>query len=385
MRISREALYASVWSRPMRALAREYGVSDVALKKHCTKLNVPVPGRGYWAKKAAGKAVRRVHLPPPKPGITPESTDITGHGVAAPVIRGSLRERLVWEQEQFEGRAENRITVPETPNGLSRVVRQTRAALRERGAPSSEGRVYTWREGDLNVKVTTDHVDRAMRIMHALLAAFEARGFRVAFEKEPKLHAIVHVRGQRLWFRLVETVRRETRELEKPKKPGQYVSTYPRYNWHGTGRLCLELGDAYGYGKWVCDTKRRRLEDSLNDAMVALVEVAEAERVRHEEAAEWQRRRAEEQRREIEAALARHREEQRIKQLEDQAAEWSRARAIRAFVQAVEDELRHRAPNGEIPDELSAWIFWARGCATRLDPLSALDTVHAPNEAPQRS
>jgi hypothetical protein len=326
-----------------------------------------------------------VPLPPPQPGITRESSEITGAAVAAPTVHGSSAEGPVWEQEQFESRAENRIIVPETPNGLSRIVRQTRAALRERRAPSSEGRVYTWREGDLNVKVTIDQVDRAMRIMHALLVAFDARGLRVSFEKEPKPHVIVHVRGQRLWFRLVETVRRETREPEKPKYPGQYVSTYPRYNWHGTGRLCLELGDAYGYGNWTCDTKRRRLEDSLTDAMVALVEAAEAERVRHDEATERELRRAEEQRREHEAKLARHREEQRIAQLEGQATAWARARTIRSFVEAVEEESRERAPNGEIPEDRSAWIAWARECATRLDPLSGLDSVHVLKEIGRRA
>src|SRR5262245_26229880 len=123
--IRRVDLYEQVWAKPMRALAREYGVSDVALKKHCTKLNIPVPGPGYWAKKAAGKAVRRVPLPPPKPGITPESTEIAGPEVASSVVEDSLPEGPIWDQEQFESRAENRITVPETPNGLSRVVRQT--------------------------------------------------------------------------------------------------------------------------------------------------------------------------------------------------------------------------------------------------------------------
>src|SRR5262245_34294053 len=124
--IRRVDLYEQVWGKPMRALAREFGVSDVALKKHCTKLNIPVPGRGYWAKKAAGKAVRRVPLPPPRPGLTPEATEIVGSGLAAPGLQAPGSEGPVWEQEQFESRAENRITVPETPNGLLRVVRQTR-------------------------------------------------------------------------------------------------------------------------------------------------------------------------------------------------------------------------------------------------------------------
>ena len=43
----------------MRILAKEFGISDVGLAKVCRKLGVPVPGRGYWAKKVAGRVVPR--------------------------------------------------------------------------------------------------------------------------------------------------------------------------------------------------------------------------------------------------------------------------------------------------------------------------------------
>ncbi len=56
-RYNRKDLYEKVWSDPMRTVAKEFGVSDVALGKTCRKLYVPVPGRGYWAKKAANQPV----------------------------------------------------------------------------------------------------------------------------------------------------------------------------------------------------------------------------------------------------------------------------------------------------------------------------------------
>jgi integrase len=49
----REALYEKVWNMPMRTVAKEYGVSGVALAKTCRRLNIPAPGRGYWAKREA--------------------------------------------------------------------------------------------------------------------------------------------------------------------------------------------------------------------------------------------------------------------------------------------------------------------------------------------
>jgi hypothetical protein len=54
-RYNRKKLYDKVWKLPMRLLAKEFGVSNVALAKTCKKLQIPVPGRGYWAKKAANQ------------------------------------------------------------------------------------------------------------------------------------------------------------------------------------------------------------------------------------------------------------------------------------------------------------------------------------------
>jgi hypothetical protein len=63
-RYNRDLLYDEVWKQPMWTLAKKYGISDVGLAKACRKLGVPLPGLGYWAKKAAGKKVpKRPPLP----------------------------------------------------------------------------------------------------------------------------------------------------------------------------------------------------------------------------------------------------------------------------------------------------------------------------------
>jgi len=55
----RTELYQRVWAEPARNVAKHYGFSDVRLGKVCKILRVPVPGRGYWAKKNAGKPIRK--------------------------------------------------------------------------------------------------------------------------------------------------------------------------------------------------------------------------------------------------------------------------------------------------------------------------------------
>ena len=57
---------------PVDKLAKEWGLSDRDLSKACSRLKVPVPPRGYWAKVAAGQRVHRPKLPILPPGQAEE-------------------------------------------------------------------------------------------------------------------------------------------------------------------------------------------------------------------------------------------------------------------------------------------------------------------------
>ena len=37
-----------VWEKPLIHAAKDIGVSDVALRKHCVKLGIQLPPRGHW-------------------------------------------------------------------------------------------------------------------------------------------------------------------------------------------------------------------------------------------------------------------------------------------------------------------------------------------------
>jgi hypothetical protein len=53
VRLTRQELYEKMWSRPAIALAEEFGISGRGLGKICSRFEIPVPPRGYWAKLAA--------------------------------------------------------------------------------------------------------------------------------------------------------------------------------------------------------------------------------------------------------------------------------------------------------------------------------------------
>jgi hypothetical protein len=60
---NREELYAAIWEQPASKVGAKYGISDVMLGKVCRKLSIPVPGQGYWARKAAGQKLTKTPLP----------------------------------------------------------------------------------------------------------------------------------------------------------------------------------------------------------------------------------------------------------------------------------------------------------------------------------
>jgi len=67
---TREEIYDLVWSVPMRLLSKQFGISDVALRKRCLKAAVPTPPAGYWTQLRAGQGPVRPPLPPRPLGMS---------------------------------------------------------------------------------------------------------------------------------------------------------------------------------------------------------------------------------------------------------------------------------------------------------------------------
>ncbi len=56
---SAEVLGKLIWEKPTSQIAKDLGVSDKAIEKHCKKLALKKPPRGYWAKIQAGESERQ--------------------------------------------------------------------------------------------------------------------------------------------------------------------------------------------------------------------------------------------------------------------------------------------------------------------------------------
>jgi len=105
--LTREQLYALVWSKPMTHVAKDLGISDVMLGRICKERRVPRPERGYWANlnspKKKGKYVK-----PPLPEISTESTGFCDY------IENYYQDRSAVESRSFDWR-DLTVEVPEPP------------------------------------------------------------------------------------------------------------------------------------------------------------------------------------------------------------------------------------------------------------------------------
>src|SRR6266478_10151871 len=110
----RQELYEKAWQFPLRKLAPEYNISDVALAKVCRKLEIPLPGLGHWTKIACGHTIPRPPLPQvenlpvvirqirePKVAVLPEDfpelerIERISVGIAPPVTKAMLAHPLI--------------------------------------------------------------------------------------------------------------------------------------------------------------------------------------------------------------------------------------------------------------------------------------------------
>lgn len=62
MRLSRAQLHGLVWSKPMTAIAGEFGVRDQYIAKACDGADIARPRAGHWQKVEHGKLVPRSAL-----------------------------------------------------------------------------------------------------------------------------------------------------------------------------------------------------------------------------------------------------------------------------------------------------------------------------------
>jgi hypothetical protein len=367
-RYERAKLYEEVRTEAVTTVAKRYGISDVALRKICKKLAVPLPPLGYWARVAAGKKPPT----PPLPKYSGPAEIVRQRYVSDEPVEPDP-EHLVARRE-FEALPENRIVVSETLDMPHPLIAATERAFRKPNRRNLGNQPMMERRA-LAISVSEASLPRALRIMDALVKALGARGMPLRIEPDGKRRTCLTLQGRVLAIRLVENTSRTEREPTKEERQEikKYGHTYlpDRYSYQHTGALKLGILGNYSdeLQKVVADGKHQRVEQFLNEFVVK-IEAEAVRRKRHEEHLERQRLLWEEQaRRRREREEKQRKEMERLEALEEEAHNWKRAEDIRAYVAAVEAKEARDDGSIELASELGQWIAWARHKADWIDPI----------------
>src|SRR5690625_227341 len=251
MNVSREELYEQVWSTPTAQLAKEFGVSDVAIGKACRRLQIPKPPRGYWARLAAGQKVKRTplkKLPLAQERKVALAEDRPKDGKEADVIR---------EIERLE-----RVELPSGNSKLHPVARALRVELLLVRPDEHDHDLLTIRDRkDLpRVSVSKAMVGPLVRSFHVILIELEKRGVEFKASRSMYQAPEFHCGNDSLAVSIREPVVSVIRE------PTEHEKRLPSWEWkvssmRRAGCLRLPLGCADGDSRGRTEDGRRPTGD----------------------------------------------------------------------------------------------------------------------------
>jgi hypothetical protein len=367
---NREELYKEVWDDPVTKVAARYGVSDVMIAKICRKLSIPLPGRGYWARKAAGQKLSAKSLP-------------------------TLKEIPVIQRFKKEPRSEDTPPSPEPTDSLYLRIREMESRSiplesistrhqsvvatekRLRNGTSDRDEILLPRSNSgscLDLRVSLRALDRALNLANALIVTLENEDFKIFLEQG--LHGTsVSIFGHQIKFGIVELL-----EITATREEGDGIWKTTVRDHRPTGRLELRIGD-FTYGPRLRDRRRLKLEERLPECVGALMREARKEVLAAEE--QRQREIKKHQRDQELSALSEEirKEEARVKELEGRVGGWLRAREIRDFANALEAVWVNRREDVSNGSEKGERLNWIRQQANRCDPL----VVSAPSVLDRKS
>lgn len=368
VQMSRKELYDLVWSVPMSVLCKRFGLSDNGLRKRCKAMNIPMPSLGYWAKRQNGKKTEIVPLPPDYPEGK-ESTVLRENGENSQKV-DLTPETNRWKLREQEIRAGDVsvFVVPEVLYAKDPLIIDTKEKLRD---PSQnkylQKNPYKSRiKSTLQVEVSPQCLDRALCIFSTILNALRFRGHAVKIENS-------------CTYALVKGGKFNLRIYEKMKEIAVSEISSDRYQY--SGNLIFGISDERGswHNKMYKDTVCTKLEEKIIPIIAELEiraeiiqeEKLEAERRRIQEEEERRKREEaerEERRKREEFRAKRQKEIEKFGSLFEKAERLHQADVLREYVRNYEERL---AKEGEITEEMSGYIQWAKDKIDWLDPFIA--------------
>ena len=372
--LTRQALYELVWSRPRTALAKELGISDVAIGKHCARAMIPAPPPGYWARLSAGGSARRTPLPIRLPGQS-VAIEIGHERRVAWNVRENLDEPLsppVFEEElemqvcealKLIGRVAPTRDLQAPDAALSRLL----AAEAKRRAKREE---HNW-------SLYKPYFDEPMHQRQLRIFNSIARALSPLYGRQ-EVHCMdqwTQGIGTRHYVAMRLNVGAVTMNLQffEPSDGRREGRAKP------VSATTLGIGteDAHSGAQEWSDTSERKLEAQLTEIVSLLLRRAEASlRAHAQRMFEHRLKRREEERLALEAKK-REEEKKRLAaiqakrlQVRDEIVEIARRRSVAEEIRSTVEALRSHPETIHNEFKFQAWAQHAMKVADSIDPLS---------------
>lgn len=362
IRVSREELYRQVWETPMVKLAANYGISGNGLAKICSRMSVPYPPRGYWAKKAAGHAVVVSPLPDPLPNTIRETAiarSLTSTKIVEPdlAVVDAVKETLT----RLRGSSGVRKSIKLHP-----VIAGWRAEHARALKEHKQSKIALWPAPD----PFTDADLRRHDLLNVLFSTLEEQGGRIAIGERRELQCVMD--GEVVAFQLREKLRR----LPSPSVlEDKHAESIKNQWWHRnlkpTGRFVFSI-KTYLPG----NLRREWLETTEHPIEGFLPEIAAVFVTAGPLLVEQRRKRAEEEKQRLIVERQRYEENERRKldrhrwrRFMELAQQHEEVRIARAFLTALKSEESSEGESVAAGRDLSDWIAWAESWTQVGDPL----------------
>lgn len=366
IRLTRTELYDQVWSKPLRTLCLEYGLSDNGLRKICKKHQIPTPTVGYWAKIQHGKSVRKAPLPLIENESAGTITISKDNSAAETKSEAEYDEDVLYLLRRVHDLGP--YQVGNSLRGAHPLIRAAKEGF-TKAQPDDQGLLSPHDIDGMDVPsiiVSKPSVPRALRFMDALLKALEAAGGKIEFEGDRwRRRTVVKFAGlPASGIRLRE--RYNQRPNDKSKDSGFY---WRKWRYVPNGLLLLDQGPS-SYGRAYCaDTaKSSRIEDAIENALIAIIKEASDTRAQERKWEALRRREAELDELREKLKEQREAEQQRVDQLLAEANAVHQSRIIRSYVELVRQAGAGKGRFDSVR-ALEAWVKWASQQADRIDPL----------------
>ena len=362
-RVTREELHSLVWERPMSRLAGELGISGTRLAKICSKLDVPYPPPGYWAKKEAGKPVVTFKLSPRKHG-TPEEVDIYRTPAKSTPLP-EAKESATIAAGKVEG-----IVVPADLVDLHPRVKAWIADHKKLQKEREQENKRHARSGWLPSELLPDLTERDLyrfRVTSAIFKGIEKASGKI--EKSPITgKATFKIAGHDVECSIVEKLNRSLSPRDEIRK----WTAYPDHHQLGlapSGFLRVSI-TTYLDGRqpqWI-ESPKAKIGDMLPEIVGTIMAAGPILDQRKREQDESRKRYREEEARRYEAKRLKEIDDKRWRKFQEFSANWQERAQLLAFISEIEKRASRKSEIVADGQSLDGWIDWAKEHARMLDP-----------------